>query len=400
MGKSLRGKELPKGISQRKDKKYEARFTTKFGKREGKTFNSIIEAQNWLAEVREKDRIGDYHKDMTVEEWYKVWIDLKRGSLKFNTVQGYENLYEKVLKNTIAKMNMSEVRAFHIQKIFNDLRSTYASSTLHLYKRSLSNFFNEAVYSDLIEHNPVTGRVRIPDSTVVLKDKVKVLTVQEQEEYVKAFQDSPYGLLYEFTLQTGLRVGEVCGLRWEDVDFREQLITVRQQVQASSYRRDKKMIGVPIIITPKSKTSVRDIPLTERALQILKAQRAAKHDIVIPEYSGYVFRNSTGGLHTTSTLNKALKKIAKKTGLPPISMHVLRHTFATRCAEANMKPKVLQMILGHSDISITMNVYTHVVKGEEQKEINRVAAEFKNWRKIGDRGSSFAQEDAAKLSIV
>ena len=127
-----------------------------------------------------------------------------------------------------------------------------------------------------------------------------------------------------------------------------------------------------------------DIPLTERAVQILEAQRNVKQDIVIPEYSGYVFINSTGGLHTTSTLNKALKKIAKKAGLPPISMHVLRHTFATRCAEANMRPKVPQLIMGHSDISITMNIYAHVVKGEEQKEMNRVATELKNWRKIGE----------------
>ena len=120
-----------------------------------------------------------------------------------------------------------------------------------------------------------------------------------------------------------------------------------------------------------------DIPLTERAVQILEAQRNVKQDIVIPEYSGYVFINSTGGLHTTSTLNKALKKIAKKTGLPPISMHVLRHTFATRCIEAGIHPKVLQELLGHASLQMTMDLYVHTTDDSKAQAMKMLSESMK-----------------------
>ena len=295
----------------------------------------------------------------------------------------------------IAKMNIRDVKAFHIQRIFNSLRNQYSDSTLKLYKSGVSAMFKDAMISELITTNPAGPAVKLPKSTVKKNKSEKVLTVEEQRIFEKMFLKSSYGSVYRLVLQTGLRVGEVCGLRWQDVDLGNGVLHVRQQSQASAYRSPARKRGEPIITTPKTETSIRDIPLTKAAVQILREQKSKSFtQIIVIEYRDYVFHSLEGNLYTTSTLNKALKQIAKKAELSPISMHTLRHTFATRCLEAGMKPKVLQEILGHADISTTMNTYTHVLEDERVKEIEKLDQLYSNWCKNGASGADQVSEGA------
>ncbi|MDD6810832.1 MAG: tyrosine-type recombinase/integrase [Lachnospiraceae bacterium] len=130
---------------------------------------------------------------------------------------------------------------------------------------------------------------------------------------------------------------------------------------------------------PKSKSGYRTIPLTEEAIRILKDQKEKNKKIkVIPmEFSEYIFLCRKGTPIKNSTYDTALFKICDKVGMKRFSMHVLRHTFATRCIEAGMKPKTLQILLGHSNIGITMNLYVHTTEEEKQKEIELVAEALK-----------------------
>lgn len=153
---------------------------------------------------------------------------------------------------------------------------------------------------------------------------------------------------YRFILQTGLRTGELVGLKWEDIDFEKKTLTISRSMEFR-YKVGEWRVG-----PPKSKSGYRTIPLTDEAIRILKAQK-----------------------EKNSTYDTALFKICDKVGIKRFSMHVLRHTFATRCIEAGMLPKTLQKILGHSNIGITMNLYVHITEEEKLKEINIVAEALK-----------------------
>ena len=127
---------------------------------------------------------------------------------------------------------------------------------------------------------------------------------------------------------------------------------------------------------PKSKSGYRTVPLTEEAIRILKAQKEknSRIKVVSLEWADQVFLCRKGEPVKNSTYDTGLFKICDEVGIKRFSMHVLRHTFATRCIEGGMKPKTLQKILGHSNIGITMNLYVHITVEEKLKEINQVSA--------------------------
>ena len=163
--------------------------------------------------------------------------------------------------------------------------------------------------------------------------------------------------------------GELVGLKWEDVDFKSKTIQICRSME---YRYSAKEWRIG---EPKSKSGYRTIPLTEEAVTILKKQKEKNKRIseISTEWEEFVFLCRKGTPVKNSTYDTALFKICDKAKIPRFSMHILRHTFATRCIEAGMKPKTLQMLLGHSNIGITMNLYVHTTEEEKKKEMDLVA---------------------------
>jgi integrase len=204
-------------------------------------------------------------------------------------------------------------------------------------------------------------------------EKKEALTIENQKTFLKGASGQSYENQFQFILQTGLRTGELVGLKWEDIDFKKKTLTVQRSME---YRYK---VGEWRIGEPKSKSGYRTIPLTDEAIRILKDQKEKNRNIkVIPiEWTEFVFLCRKGTPIKNSTYDTALFKICDKVGIKRFSMHVLRHTFATRCIEAGMKPKTLQMLLGHSNIGITMNLYVHTTEEEKQKEIDLVAEALK-----------------------
>lgn len=178
---------------------------------------------------------------------------------------------------------------------------------------------------------------------------------------------------YALILQTGLRVGEMIGLKWSDVDIKNRVIHVRRTMECRNNTTGWR------ISEPKTVNSIRDIPLTSEAVEILKEQKQKLRSLKIMhvEWTDMVFLNQDGMPVKNNSYDAQLSRCCKKAGLPRFSMHILRHTFATRCIEAGMKPKTLQMILGHSSIAITMNLYVHVTDDEKRKELEEVESMLK-----------------------
>ena len=383
MGKDLKGKELGEGVDQRKDGKYRARYRSVTGKRPEKLFSKLYDAKLWILEQKKKDSkertIVD--SNTTVNEWYDYWIkNIKGSTIRAGTIHNYDNWYNHCRKE-IGRMKLEDVKPMHCQKILNDASEKGLSKcSVTSIRKIMVSIFYSAEENELINKSPVTKNVKAPDTEP--EEKVKAMEKEIQNKFLMAASKYYQYYLFAFTLQTGLRSGEVCGLKWEDIDFKKKILTVRRSVHYDGKN------GY-IISQPKTKAGCREIPLTQEAINLLISMKDDLKDLYVnPDFKDFIFHNENGNLCWDTALNRTLKLIAKRANIPYFSMHCLRHTFATRCIEAGMRPKTLQKILGHSSINITMNLYVHVTPKELHAEINKFEQQFDTYRVgvfVGDK---------------
>lgn len=374
MGKDLKGKELGVGISQQSDKLYVARFTDKFGIRKTKRFKKLQECRQWIADASYISKHSDIENasDILVDTWYEYWIGIKKQTVRPNTVRNYSERYERNIKGIIGKKLLSEVKPIHCQKIFSDMAEQgYKTTTIYQTRITLYNMLEFAKENDVILSNPCKKSVK---SDIGKPSEKKVaLTIDEQRKFLMAAAGQSYENQYKFMLQTGLRTGELVGLKWDDIDFGKKTVTISRTME---YRYK---VGEWRVGPPKSKSGYRTIPLTDEAIRILKDQKEknSKIKVINIEWRDQVFLSRKGEPVKNSTYDTALFKICDKAEIRKFCMHILRHTFATRCIEAGMIPKTLQKILGHSNIGITMNLYVDATEEEKTKEMDLVAEALK-----------------------
>lgn len=374
MGKDLKGKELGQGISQRKDGYYVGRYTSKNGKRIQKLFLKVKECQKWLSDNQylEAHSNIDFPHDMLVSAWYDYWISIKEQTVRPNTVRNYRERYSRNIAPVIGNKLLKDVNTIHCQKIMSNMADEgYRTTTIYQTRIALYNMLDYAYQNDIIFKNPCTKLVK---SDIGKPSEKKVaLTIEEQKKFCQEIIGCSYEYQYLFILQTGLRTGEMVGLRWEDIDFDKKTMTIYRTVE---YRHSTKEWRTG---EPKSKSGYRTIPLTDEAIRILKLQKKKNQSFsfISFEWKDTVFLCKKGTPVKNSTYDTMLFKVCKKAEIHQFAMHVLRHTFATRCIEAGMMPKTLQTILGHSNIGITMNLYVDTKEEQKQKEINMVADALK-----------------------
>ena len=370
MGKDLRGKELGVGISQRKDGLYTARFTDKSGKRRQQYFKKLQDCRNWLANARFEDEHGGINAcgDMTVNAWFEYWItEIKGKTVRWSTLGSYKDRYNKNIKEVIGKMIISEVKPMHCQNVLNIMDNNgYAGASMERTKVTMSAMFSDACENGLISINPVTKSVKCPKK----KNKnTRVLTLEEQKKFLQTTKENVNYNHFLFILQTGVRSSELRGLKWSDIDFKNRIIHIRRNVTHDS-NNNKFVVG-----DLKTSSGQRDIPMTQTVYDLLveikSKQASRKHKVIQFEFVDNIFLNRNGRLIPNSNYDRYLEKLCIKAGIEKISMHTLRHTFATRCIESGMKPKTLQKILGHANISITMDLYVHVTEDEKEKEMKK-----------------------------
>ena len=384
MGKDLKGREIGKNLSQRKDKNYSARYTSKSGKRVEKYFSTLPEARNWLDKAKYEDSLGTMGmtSSVYVDDWFTYWHDHLIADLSPNTRRNYRERYVRNAQPIIGRMRMSDVKPMHCQKIFNDMTDSYAGSTIRQTYIMLGALFRAAVRNDVIGKHPMDG-IRF-NKPVKPAENHRVLTVEEQRKFLEAAKNSHNYYVYALLLETGLRTGELIGLTWDAIDWERQTLTVDKTLE---FRHgDHTWRAGP----PKTPTSYRTIPLTRRAYQILselrnlrKTQKLSKElsqelrftDRKTGLQSSLVLRDlvfinfRTGMPAKNSSYDTHLYKICEKAGIQPFSMHTLRHTYATRAIESGMQPKVLQKLLGHASIKTTMDTYVHVTDDSMRQAI-------------------------------
>ena len=366
MGKNLKGKELGIGISQRSDELYIGRYTDQYGKRQTKVFRKLAECRKWLADAKYQDEHTNINKslDATLDTWFAYWINIKGKELKPSTIETYKSQYLAKVSPIIGNMLVSEIRPIHCQNVLNEY-SDKKTKYLRKIKTIMYQVLEYAVQNDAIEKNPCNMSV---NANIGEKSKQReALTIEQQRAFLDAIKDSNYNLQFRFVLQTGLRVGEMSALKWQDINLKDKTLTVKHSMS--------RLKGQWVLTEPKTNAGIRTIPLTEEALLILREQKEKNKNmkVINIENKDYIFLSRNGMIIHTPTYDISLKKICERNNLPQISIHILRHTFATRCIEAGMKPKTLQKILGHTTIQMTMDLYVHVTDDEKIKEMGKVA---------------------------
>lgn len=385
MGKSLKGKELGKGITQRKeDGLYIARFTNRFGKRQvvsDKTYNGVQKKMR-EAKIADDKAINIVNSNMTLDEWYQKWMDTCKKNCRNNTKETYAKHYKRV-KVALGWRKLNKLNLVVMQEAINNLRTDNERKNS---KKILVDMLEKAVASDLIVKN--VAKQIITEITKEEKQPRKVLTVKETEIFLAEAEKTFCYNLFVVALETGMRVGELAGLQWEDIDYKKKMIHVKHSM--TYFSKDGKYV-FELHLT-KTNKGLRDIPLTDVAIKSLRQQYFIKQTLInkgkesLEGFENLVFvtknNRPTTQFLVTECIEGTLRRIHKNNPdlvFEKITPHCFRHTFATRWLEAGIPIKTVSAMLGHSQLQLTTDLYMHVT----QDSLFKGLEQYEKARKIG-----------------
>ncbi len=338
------------------------------------------------------DGVRTNKKDLTINDLYNLWVQIKRG-LKDNTFQNYKYMYTQFVKPDFGNMRIVDLKRTDVRAFYNRLADEQhiKTSTIDSIHTVLHQVIELGVEDDYLRYNPSDNALKeLKKAHNNDSEKRKALTIQEQEVFEeflkKQGQYNKWYPIFIVMLWTGLRVGEITGLRWCDIDFDDETISINHTLVY--YSRGEKAGCDFAVNTPKTKAGIRIVPMLPKVKEAFLKERQNQEElgikckVSVDGYTDFVFINRFGGVQHQGTLNKALRRIIRDcnyevldnkfedvTLLPKFSNHSLRHTFTTRMCEAGVNIKAMQDILGHADAETTMNIYAEATKDLKRAEL-------------------------------
>ena len=322
--------------------------------------------------------------EYTVATWFNYWIwNIKKRDIKPTTFARYESVYRTHIEGSeIANIPLYKLKLNNIQAYYNKLLDNGTPiATIKQINSKLKTCLDSAEKNNYIEKN-YCKLVEIPTDT---KDKkIEVFSMDQQKQFAEAVKGHKLELLFLTALCTGLRIGEISGLKWSDIDFDNHTLTVNRTVErVALFDKDGKRHYETIEQTPKTSNGFRTVPIVSYIFNSLLEHKVQQDAIKreIPNFNEYdlVFCDKKGYYLNPNSIGGAFHRIQNKMNIPKdehIKFHGLRKTFATRLFEKGVPPKTVQTLLGHSDIEITLNIYTQVMDNKKVEAINELESIF------------------------
>lgn len=414
--RDTKGRVLRPGETQRPDGKYEYKYKDKDGERKSVYSWRLVSTDRTPQGKRDSKPLRDLEEQIqadisagliasssmstTLNEAFDKSIQM-RIDLKESTRNMYKNLYDLYVRDDIGRKKASKIVYSDIMKLYQKLATQRGLSvgTINNINAAICVAFRSLLRDDVVRKNPTDFVMQeLRKITNYHANKRSSLSKEEQTaflDYVKNTRYRKWFPVFAVMLGTGCRAGEFCGLRWDDCDFEKGVIHINHTLV---YDRVKSKNFSFRISTPKSRAGFRDIPMFADIKDILLQERKRqqsgnkKPSVVIDGYSGFIFTTATGQPLSSIHLNETIKNIVKsynrslkendkisgeeKVFLPKFSCHTLRHTFCTRFCEKEKDVKVVQEIMGHSSISMTMDVYNDVSEEKKYASMDVLGEDF------------------------
>lgn len=390
MGKDLKGKDLGRGYSQRKDKRYEARCMINGARiclydMHLPTLKKRFEEEK-IKILRDEKNI---RPNLTLSEWFEEWFEkYKEPALKSEVSK---KAYHRKVSNTyIAAMGdqkIENISHMNMQDTTNELLNKFKARTLREALGVLRECLDIAVMNQIIKSNPCIN-IAIKDENEAVQER-RVLSSREMKMFLDEIEHEYYNEAYQILLLTGMRIGEFSGLQWQDINWQNKTIRIQRSLSIG-YVDGKKM---EYLTTPKTSNSYRTIPFFGNVGELFKDWKVKQDQYKAKLGSRWRLRTELGDLVFTTTLGspvtryalshnieKVLKNINEKEeynaaieGRAPEKMehiypHAFRHTFATRCFEKKLDPVFIQRIMGHTSYATTLK-YTHLLETKLNEEV-------------------------------
>lgn len=395
MGKDIRGKELGRGLSQRPDGTYMARYVNRYGKRQtfyGKDLKSL---RKKLEKARYESEQGIFATgvNITVSDWFEEYLRLyKEGKVKDTTLYRIRQTYSPCKRDVLGMMKLQDIRAVHVQQLINNMHecgNTYG--TIRLLKSLLNEMFKKAIGNGYMIVNPCDA--------VVLPKKVKYeqrfLTEEEQEMFFDVAKEYYHYDIFCANLSMGARIGEVLGLKWSDIDFENKTIHIQRTLHYAKVNDEEQCHF--FFTSPKTESSDRAIPLLPETEAIFKRVRRKqlRNKMLYAStwkqespFEDMVFTSQQGAPVRYGDVNRTIKTVIMKVNLqeeefakfegrePRIleafSPHCFRHTFITRCKKNGVPYETIKPYVGHSREEMTA-YYDHNKPEMDYESLKKVS---------------------------
>ncbi len=401
--KDNKGRVLRKGETQRScDGKYVYTYTDPNGKRRSIYSKDITELRKREEELIKEQLAGlDTYTacSMTVNSAFDRYISTK-SELRGTTMRNYKYLYDHFVRNGFGKKKIGSVKYSDVQLFYLHLLKDRGvqigtlCNTIHVF---LHPTFQLAVRDAIIRINPSDGVIAQIKKMYGKSPNVRhALTLEQQRAFINYVENTPryscWSSLFKFLLGTGCRIGEAIAIRWQDVDFEKRLISINHSLVY--YRRKDHSKYSFYVSLPKTEAGIRTIPLMDVVYDALKTELSNQQEYGFNEteidgMKGFIFMNRHGNVHIPAVVNQIIKRITESYNaeeivmaaeqrrepliIPHFSCHHLRHTFCTRFCENETNLKVIQSIMGHANISITMDIYAEVTEAKKQEAMQNLA---------------------------
>ena len=380
--KDSKGRVLRKGESQKEDNLYMYRWTDNNRKRQCCYASTLDKLREKEKAIEKEMMLGVSRTTITLNEQIEIYLQTKNNLAK-STKSNYQYYYEHSIKDSrLGNMKVIDIKKSDIlmfYKRFSD--GGYSSGTIQILQKIIRPSLQLACDDNVILKNPADGCTK--DYSTELEKKY-ALTFDEEKEFLERIKNRPrmkrYYPMYAVILETGLRISEAIGLTWDDVDMDNRTININHQVQCRTVDHKYTLYANET----KTEAGVRIIPMTDDVYRLFAEQRKVwlstikAPDFEVDGYKNFVFvSHVTGKCMNHNNVRRMLRSIVdmnkdREIQLPPISPHILRHTAATRLAESGCDIKVMQYLLGHTDVRTTMRVYNHVDPERVKREMEKL----------------------------